>query len=61
MRKFLGMTVEEWQSKYEFLCFQEYCYECGKEADEKHKWENNLSYTCFCDDCKLMWDIHPWK
>ena len=56
MRTFLGMTKEEWQEKYEFLGFKDYCPECGKEADSKEKYDHQLATCYMCDDCKLMWD-----
>ena len=55
MREFLNMTKEEWQDKYEFLGFVEYCPECGKAADHTHKWEDGTTKDCFCDDCKINW------
>lgn len=56
MRKFLKMTKEEWQKKANFLNFWEYCPECGKEADHKDKWEDGITTTCMCEECKLMWE-----
>jgi len=34
----------------------DYCPDCGKESDHKDKWDDGLTATCMCEECKLMWD-----